>query len=64
MNLDKLMAWVVAVVLLYATTGNIDQLQKWVWKSQAKAIYDSRSSNWGSPRFFNHESSLATMKSK
>ena len=52
MNLDKLMAWVVTVVLLYATTGNIDQLQKWVRKAQAKAIYEFRSSTWGSPRFF------------
>ena len=46
MNLDKLMAWVVAVVLLCAATGNLDHLQKWVWKAQAKAIYDSRSSTW------------------
>jgi hypothetical protein len=64
MNLDKLMAWVVAVVLLYATTGNLDQLQKWIWKAQAKAIYDSRSSTWGSPRFFSHESSHVKVKSK
>lgn len=52
MNLDKLMAWIVAVVLLYATTGSLDQLQKWVWKAQANVIYESRSSTWGSPRFF------------
>ena len=52
MNLDKLMAWVVAVVLLFAGTGNIDVLQKWIWKAQVKVIYESRSSTWGSPRFF------------
>lgn len=52
MNLDKLMAWVVGVVLLFAGTGNLDVLQKWIWKAQAKAIYESRSSTWGSPRFF------------
>lgn len=55
MNLDKLMAWVVAVVLLFAGTGNLDVLQKWVWKAQAKVIYESRTSTWGSPRFFNTE---------
>jgi hypothetical protein len=52
MNLDKLMAWVVAVVLLFSGTGNLDVLQKWVWKKQAKVIYESRSSIWGGPRFF------------
>ena len=55
MNLDKLMAWVVAVVLLFASTGNLNVLQKWVWKTQAKVIYEARSSTWGSPRFFKTE---------
>lgn len=64
MNLDKLMAWVVAVVLVFASTGNIDTFQKWVWKAQAKVICESRSSSWGSPRFFSHESSPAKMKLK
>lgn len=64
MNLDKLMAWVTAIVLLYAAAGNLDQLQKWVWKAQAKAIYDSRSSTWGSPRFLSHEPSHVKDKSK
>lgn len=55
MNLDKLMAWVVAVVVLFVATGNLDSLQKWVWKAQAKAIYESRSSTWGSPKFFKNK---------
>ena len=54
MNLDKLMAWVVAVVLLFAGSGNLEVLQKWVWKAQATVIYESRSSTWGTPRFFNN----------
>lgn len=52
MNLDRLMAWVVGVVMLFATTGNLDSLQKWIWRAQAKVVYESRSSSWGSPRFF------------
>lgn len=64
MNLDKLMAWAVAIVLLCSTAGNLDHLQRWVWKAQAKAIYDSRSSTWGSPRFFSHDSSPAKTKLK
>lgn len=64
MNLDKLMVWAMAIVLLFASSGNLDQLQKWVWKAQAKAIYDSRSSTWSSPRFFGHELSHVKVKSK
>lgn len=52
MNLDKLMAWIITIVLFFSATGNLDLLQKWVWKKQAQVIYDSRSSTWGSPRFF------------
>lgn len=52
MNLDKLFAWVIAVVLAFATTGNLDVLQNWIWRAQAKVIYESRTSTWGSPRFF------------
>ena len=46
------MAWIVAVVLLFAGTGNLDVIQKWLGKAQAQVIYESRSSTWGSPRFF------------
>ena len=56
MNLDKLMALVIKVVLLFAGTGNLDVLQKWVWKAQAQVVYESRSSTWGSPRFFKTKS--------
>jgi len=42
----------VAVVLLFAGSGKLDVLQKWVWKAEAKVIYESRSSARGSPRFF------------
>lgn len=52
MNLDKLMASVVAVILVFAGTGNLQVFHKLVWKAQAKIIYESRSSTWGSPRFF------------
>ncbi len=53
MNLDKFFAWVVGVVLVFAASGRLDVLQSWIWQAQAKVIYESRSSNWGSPRFFN-----------
>lgn len=58
MNLDKLLAWATGVVIAFAVTGQIETLQKWVWMAQAKVLYESRSSNWGSPRFFPSDSSL------
>jgi len=52
MNLEKLMTWLVGVVIAFSVTGKLDILQTLIWKAQAKVIYESRSSNWGSPRFF------------
>lgn len=48
----KMMPKVGGVVLMAAATGNIDKLQMWVWKAQANVVRESRTSNWGSPRFF------------
>ncbi len=52
MNLDKLLATVVSVVLVFAASGRLDILQNWIWRAQAKVVYESRTSTWGSPRFF------------
>jgi hypothetical protein len=52
MNLDKLFAWVVGLVLVFAASGQLDILQNWIWRAQAKVIYESRTETWGSPRFF------------
>ena len=52
MNFDKFFIWAAALVLAYAATGNLDTLQRWVWREQAKLIIESRTSNWGSPKFF------------
>ncbi len=52
MNLEKLFIWITGIVIAFASTGQLDTLQAWIWKAQAKVIYESRSSNWGSPRFF------------
>ena len=52
MNFDKLFAWVVGVVIAFASVGKLEMLQSWIWKAQAKVIYESRTSTWGSPRFF------------
>jgi hypothetical protein len=53
MNLDKLFGWIVGVVLVFATSGRLDVLQAWIWRAQTRVIYESRTSSWGSPRFFN-----------
>lgn len=54
MNLDRLMSFAASVVIAAAMVGQLDRLQRWVWIAQAKIIYESRASNWGSPRFFEH----------
>lgn len=51
MNLDKLFSWIVGIVIASAAVGHLDDLQNWVWRAQAKVIYESRTSTWGSPRF-------------
>lgn len=55
MNLDKLFAWVIGVVIAFAAAGQLDVLQAWIWRAQAQVVYQSRTSTWGSPRFFNKE---------
>lgn len=53
MNFDKLMPFILSIVLAAATAGKTDDLQKWIWKAQAHVLHESRSSNWGSPQVFN-----------
>jgi hypothetical protein len=52
MNLDKLFSWIACVVIAFAIVGKLDVLQAWVWRAQAQVVYQSRTSTWGSPRFF------------
>lgn len=52
MNLDKLFSWVAGIVIAFAVMGKIDVLQAWIWRAQATVVYQSRTSTWGSPRFF------------
>lgn len=52
MNLDKLVLLAVSAVLVLLATHRIDEIQSWVWRAQAKLIYESRTETWGSPRFF------------
>lgn len=51
MNLSNLFSWITGVIIFMALTGNLDGFHKCVIKSQAKLVYESRASNWGSPRF-------------
>lgn len=52
MNLDSLMKWIFAVVVACAAAGKLDVLQRWIWISEAKVLYASRTSTWGSPDIF------------
>ncbi len=55
MNLDKLIAIATGFVIAFSAIGNLDTLQTWIWRAQAKLIYESRTETWGSPRFFQRE---------
>jgi len=52
MNFDKLYAWALAVVIAFAAAGRLDELQAWIWKAQARVLFESRTATWGSPRIF------------
>lgn len=52
MNLDKLTDFAIGVVIAAALSGNLPEFTKWVQIQTAKILWQSRSSNWGSPLFF------------
>ena len=67
MNLSPVTSFAASVVIAAAVTGQIDRLQRWIWIAQAKIIYESRASNWGSPRYLSHTKERrdqASLKSK
>ena len=50
--MGKLADFAVTIVLLATMMGNVDRLNHWVQLATAKVLWESRSSNWGSPIFF------------
>ena len=42
--------------------GNVDRLQLWVIKAQAKLLYESRASAWGNPNIFKNSDFRAKQK--
>ena len=52
MNFDKLTDFVITIVLAAGLAGNLDSFTKWVYVARAKLLYESRTSAWGSPNFF------------
>ncbi len=64
MNFDKLFAWIVPIVVAAAIAGNLDTLQRWIWKAHANAIDASRTLTWGSPRFFPKQQVIEKTKTR
>jgi hypothetical protein len=52
MNFDRLYAWALGIVIVAAAAGKLNDLEIWIWKSQARIIYESRTATWGTPRFW------------
>lgn len=56
MNLDKLTDFAIKVVILAALSGHLLKMTQWVQMQTAKVLWESRTSTWGSPLFFeNHK---------
>lgn len=62
MNLEKLMIWIAGVVIAFAVTGNLNVLQAWIWKAQAKVIYEARSRIGAVLDFFHQQRTLIILK--
>ena len=52
MSLGNLIQWCVGVIIAWSAVAHIDDIQRNILKAQAVLLYESRASNWGSPRFF------------
>ncbi len=57
MNLNKLVILSAGIVLALSATMNLNQLQTWIWRAQARLIYESRTENWGSPKILRNDQS-------
>ena len=55
MNLGRLIVISVGIVAALLISTNLADLQTWIWRAQAKLIYESRTETWGSPRFFKED---------
>ena len=52
MGFDKIGQIAAAVVIAAALAGNLDTLNRWVQVATAKLLWESRTSTWGSPKFW------------
>ena len=62
MNLEKLFALAAGVVIAAAVCGRVGALQALIWKTEAKIVWESRTSTWGSPRFFGNTNSTLAVR--
>ena len=60
MSLDNLGQFAATVILAAAVAGHLDSLNRWVQVATAKLVWESRTSTWGSPRFFPDHYNAAT----
>lgn len=51
MNLSNLILWCASIIIAWAGVEHIDEIQRSILKAQARLLYESRASNWGSPKF-------------
>lgn len=52
MNIQGLVTWLAGLVIAAACIGHLEDLQRWIWIAELRLTSDSKTSSWGSPRFF------------
>jgi hypothetical protein len=52
MDFGKIGQIAATIVIAAAIAGNLDRLNHWVQVATAKLLWESRSSAWGSPKFW------------
>ncbi len=55
MKFDRLIEFAIATVIAAALSGHLPEFTHWVQVQTAKVLIASRTSNWGSPLFFEHQ---------
>lgn len=64
MGFDKIGQIAATIVVAAALAGNLDKFNHWVQVATAKIVWESRSSTWGSPKFWPEEKIKTTTQSK
>lgn len=64
MSLTNLITWCAGIIIGLVGAHHIDDIHRTILRAQARLIYESRTANWGAPKFLEVESSLKKVDPK